>query len=118
VGIIRGSAKWMPSHIRINSVAPGYTESNILTESARKALESVGHIGQSSEYPATAVLYLHQKKSENGQTIYSDAGKFWDLERNIVGCSEYIFGPSTDECSSEYSDEQLSKAREALKIVI
>jgi hypothetical protein len=75
-------------------------------------------VGQSTEYPAIAALYLDQQKTENGQAIYSNAGKFWELERNIAACSEYVFGSSTDQSVTSFSDEQRSRVAETLKTVI
>jgi len=72
--------------IRINGIGPSWTETGIVPQSI---IDAVGREAvQSPDVVARSVLNLMASKA-HGEFIYSDRGKFWDLENGPRGLNAY-----------------------------
>ncbi|KAF2467295.1 NAD(P)-binding protein [Lindgomyces ingoldianus] len=73
--------------IRINSIAPSWTDTAIVP---RNVIPVIGEDGiQSADVVARSVIVLMADQDRHGEMIYSDRGKFWDIENGEVGLNRY-----------------------------
>ncbi|KAF2265986.1 NAD(P)-binding protein [Lojkania enalia] len=69
--------------VRINAIAPSWTDTGIISADL---IEAVGKENvQSPDVPARSVIALMADKNRHGQMIYSQNGKFWDIENGENG---------------------------------
>lgn len=73
--------------IRINGVAPGWTATNIMPPALRGVL---GDDIQSPDVVARSVLVLMADQKRHGELVYSDRGRYWDIENGERGVHRYI----------------------------
>lgn len=93
LGLLRSLYTTLHPHlpIRINAIAPGWTATGIVPPALIAALgpDAV----QSADVVAQSVVYLFaaQKNGEkcHGECVYSNRGKFWDIENGERGLNEY-----------------------------
>lgn len=98
-----------PVPIRVNAIAPGWTESGIV----RRALfESVGIVVQSADVPARSAVLLMADKKRQGELIYSCEGKLKEIENGVLlkTAREVVLGGREDG-----DGDVLRKAMELLK---
>jgi hypothetical protein len=95
LGLLRSLYTTLHPHfpIRINAIAPSWTATGIVPEALIAVLRE-GAV-QSPDVVARSVIYLFaSQKGEGGERqhgacIYSDRGKFWDVENGPRGLNEY-----------------------------
>lgn len=83
--------------IRINSVAPSWTATNIIPQ---ELLDVLGEATQTPDVVARSVTLLMADKQRHGQMIYSDRGIFTDIEsgeNGLDGLSKKMLGPGYTE---------------------
>ncbi|KAF2713368.1 NAD(P)-binding protein [Pleomassaria siparia CBS 279.74] len=75
--------------IRINAIAPSWTETGIVP---KKIISLLGPDGfQSPDVVARSVLYLFASPTTpHGQLVYSDKGRFWDTEGGEEGLIKHF----------------------------
>lgn len=73
--------------IRINALAPSWTATGIVPKAVFEALGE--GVVQSADVVARSVLVLMADKNRHGEMIYSDRGKFWDIENGEAGLNAY-----------------------------
>lgn len=69
--------------IRINAVAPSWTDTSILNPALLAALGEGNY--QSADVPARSVAVLMADKQRHGQLVYSERGHFKELENGPQG---------------------------------
>ena len=95
LGLLRSLYTTLHPHlpIRINAIAPSWTATGIVPAALIAALGE-GAV-QSADVVARSVIYLFaSEKGEGGEKqhgacVYSDKGKFWDIENGPRGLNEY-----------------------------
>lgn len=97
--------------IRINGIGPSWTETGIVPQAI---IDAVGREAvQSPDVVARSVINLMAGKA-HGEFIFSDRGKFWDLENGPRGLNAYAMKMIGDEYEPEEDAvEKLRKAAEA-----
>jgi hypothetical protein len=84
--------------IRINAIGPSWTETGIVPQAV---IDTIGRDNiQSPDVVARSVLNLMAGKA-HGEFVYSDRGKFWDLENGPNGLNSY----ATKMIGSDYKSE-------------
>lgn len=68
--------------IRINGIAPSWTESGILA--THEMFTEVGGLVQPASAVARSVALLMADQARNGQLIFSEAGRYWEVEDAIL----------------------------------
>lgn len=69
--------------IRINAIAPSWTDTGIIS---RAHLDAIGEGNyQSADVPARSVTLLMADKQRHGELVYSDCGRFVELENGVSG---------------------------------
>lgn len=84
------SAKKSP--IRINTLAPYWTDSKIVN---RDVLEAIGCAVQSPDVVARSASLLMADVSRQGQILYSDTGKVTEVEGAISQATKVAMGGAT-----------------------
>lgn len=69
--------------IRINAIAPSWTDTGIVPREVLAALGEGNY--QSADVVGRSVTFLMTDKERHGELIYSDRGKFMDLENGERG---------------------------------
>ncbi|ORY11030.1 hypothetical protein BCR34DRAFT_484745 [Clohesyomyces aquaticus] len=73
--------------IRINAIAPGWTDTAIIP---RPAISIIGEsLFQSADVVARSAILLMADKNRHGEMLYSDRGKYWDIEKGEAGLNAY-----------------------------
>ncbi|KAK5694148.1 hypothetical protein LTR97_009769 [Elasticomyces elasticus] len=67
--------------IRINSLAPGWTETGMVPKGV---VEAAGAATQSPDVVAKSAALLMASNSYQGTLIYSDRGKYWEIEETML----------------------------------
>ncbi|KAK5731819.1 hypothetical protein LTR17_011031 [Elasticomyces elasticus] len=67
--------------IRINSLAPGWTETGMVPKGV---VEAAGSFTQSPDIVAKSAALLMASNSYQGTLIYSDQGKYWEIENTML----------------------------------
>ncbi|KAF2750216.1 NAD(P)-binding protein [Sporormia fimetaria CBS 119925] len=84
--------------IRINAIGPSWTETGIVP---KEVIEALGRDAvQSPDVVARSVVNL-MAGTAHGEFIYSDRGKFWDIENGDKGLNAYAWKM----IGSEYTEE-------------
>jgi hypothetical protein len=96
--------------IRINGIGPSWTETGIVSQSV---IDTIGRDAiQSPDVVARSVLNLMAGPGKaHGEFIFSDRGKFWDLENGPRGLNAYARNMIGDEYVPEESAVEQLKAR-------
>lgn len=68
--------------IRINAIAPSWTVSRILD--THEMFEEVGGLVQPASAVAPSVALLMADEGRNGQLIFSERGRYWEIEEGIL----------------------------------
>ena len=68
--------------IRINGLAPAWTDTNIIP---RRLIDALGDQVQSADVVARSAVLLMADETRHGEMIFSDRGKFWDVENGDNG---------------------------------
>lgn len=80
--------------MRVNTIAPGWTETKMVS---KEMIDGAGLLTQSPEVVARSVAMLMVDESRQGQMIYSDQGKYWEIEENkLLKVAEEIQGPQVN----------------------
>lgn len=69
--------------IRINAIAPSWTDTGILSPAVLAAVGEGNY--QSADVPARSVTLLMADKQRHGELVYSERGHFKDLENGENG---------------------------------
>lgn len=69
--------------IRINAIAPSWTDTGILSPAVLAAVGEGNY--QSADVPARSVTVLMADKQRHGELVYSERGHFKDLENGKNG---------------------------------
>jgi hypothetical protein len=96
--------------IRINGIAPSWTATNIIPKAMYDAIGEDAI--QSPDVVARSVIVLMADKNRHGELIYSDRGKFWDVENGENG-----FGAYTQKMLGENYDREEGAVRKLRKMV-
>jgi NAD(P)-dependent dehydrogenase (short-subunit alcohol dehydrogenase family) len=72
----------LASKIRINAIAPSWTISKILD--THDLFEEVGGLVQPASAVAPSVAVLMADQGRNGQLIFSEKGRYWEVEEGIL----------------------------------
>lgn len=67
--------------IRINATAPHWTETGLVP---REIIEAAGGLVQTAEQVAPSVVVLMADQARNGQMVYSEGGRFWEIEEAVL----------------------------------
>ncbi|KAH7128526.1 hypothetical protein B0J11DRAFT_603834 [Dendryphion nanum] len=96
--------------IRINAVAPSWTSTSIIP---KELIAILGDTVQTPDVVARSVLVLMADKERHGQMIYSDRGRFTDIESGEDG----LLGFTRKMLGAGYSAEEegVKKMRAAIK---
>ncbi|KAF2639663.1 NAD(P)-binding protein [Massarina eburnea CBS 473.64] len=87
LGVLRALSALLPEHdlpIRINAISPSWTATAIIPEAFAKALEGVNSI-QTPDVAARSAVVCMADAKRNGECVYSEMGKFFELENGVVG---------------------------------
>lgn len=88
LGLMRSLVEQLPPvNVRINAIAPSWTDTKIVP---KEALERVGVTVQSTEVVARSVAVLAVDEARHGQTIYSSAGVYKEIERPVLKATREI----------------------------
>lgn len=102
--------------IRINSIAPSWTDTGILP---RKLITMVGQDKyQSPDFVARSAILLMADQTRHGELIYIDRGNFLEMENGALGfqaSTKKILGVEQDKDSVE--TQTWNRAQEMLKIM-
>ncbi|TKA80005.1 hypothetical protein B0A55_02086 [Friedmanniomyces simplex] len=79
--------------LRINSLAPGLTETGMVPKGV---VEAAGHATQSPDVVARSVALLMADETYQGKLIYSDQGKYWEMEDAMLKTVADIMGAGDD----------------------
>ncbi|KAJ5115236.1 hypothetical protein NUU61_000995 [Penicillium alfredii] len=82
VGLLRGMVSQLEGEIRINAVAPSWTDSAMIP---KPILESLGVTAQPAEAVARSVLFLFVDRARHGDVIYSWEGKYREVNNSGDG---------------------------------
>lgn len=88
--------------IRINAIAPSWTDTGIVPREVLVALGEGGY--QSADVVGRSVTLLMADPARHGELIYSDRGEFRDLENGEIG-----YHAHTKRMLSVKPDEELSE---------
>ncbi|KAF2849771.1 NAD(P)-binding protein [Plenodomus tracheiphilus IPT5] len=80
----------LPSPLRINAIAPSWTDTGILTPDVLAALGRGNY--QSADAVARSVVVLMADQMRRGKMVYSERGRFMDLEDGERGVSWVVRG--------------------------
>jgi NAD(P)-dependent dehydrogenase (short-subunit alcohol dehydrogenase family) len=72
----------LSSNIRVNAIAPSWTVSKILD--THDLFEEVGGLVQPASAVAPSVALLMADEERNGQLIFSEQGRYWEVEEAIL----------------------------------
>ncbi|KAF2193209.1 NAD(P)-binding protein [Zopfia rhizophila CBS 207.26] len=72
--------------IRVNAIAPSWTDTGILS---REMFAAMGDLVQPADVVARSVILLMADKNRHGEMIYSECGKFWEIEKGEDGLNQY-----------------------------
>jgi hypothetical protein len=72
-------------NLRINAVAPNYTDTGILPPAFTAA---IGDMAQPADAVARSVALLMADDKRNGECVYSEKGRFWETENGEMGYHE------------------------------
>lgn len=73
--------------IRINSIAPSWTNSGLVNEAL---CAKAGVASQGPEIPARSALVLMADKSRHGEMIHSGQGKYFELESHLLRAADDV----------------------------
>ncbi|KAK0265055.1 hypothetical protein LTR29_003443 [Friedmanniomyces endolithicus] len=79
--------------LRINALAPGWTETGMVPKGV---IEAAGQATQSPDVVARSVALLMADESYQGKLIYSNEGKYWEIEDAMLKTVVDIMGANDD----------------------
>ncbi|KAF9693063.1 hypothetical protein EKO04_008939 [Ascochyta lentis] len=84
LGLVRSLTSHLHPHlpIRINAIAPSWTDTGILSPAV---LAAIGENLQPADAPAQSVTVLMADKTRHGELVYSERGHYMDLENGEKG---------------------------------
>jgi NAD(P)-dependent dehydrogenase (short-subunit alcohol dehydrogenase family) len=85
LGMVRSLHKNPYFNLRVNAIAPSWTATSILPP---EFVASLGDIVQSPDVVARSVVLLMADKKRHGECIYSEKGRYWDVENGENGYHE------------------------------
>jgi NAD(P)-dependent dehydrogenase (short-subunit alcohol dehydrogenase family) len=95
LGLMRSLVDQLPSvKVRINAIAPSWTDTRIVP---KEALEKIGVKVQSTEVVAKSVAVLAVDEKRHGETIYSSAGVYKEIEGPVLKATSEILNEEVDE---------------------
>jgi NAD(P)-dependent dehydrogenase (short-subunit alcohol dehydrogenase family) len=74
-------------NLRINAVAPNYTDTGILPPAFTAA---IGDLAQPADAVARSVALLMADVKRDGECVYSEKGRFWETENGEKGYHETL----------------------------
>jgi NAD(P)-dependent dehydrogenase (short-subunit alcohol dehydrogenase family) len=93
LGLVRGlsqSVRAAGLPIRVNGLAPGWTITGMVPAHITPVIEATGMEAQGPEAVARSAALLMADSERNGQLIYSDRGKFYEIESVFRKATEEI----------------------------
>ncbi|OHE97715.1 short-chain dehydrogenase [Colletotrichum orchidophilum] len=92
----------LPVPIRINSLAPSWTKTGIVTE---KMATLTGLALNTPDHVARSAVILMNDSNRNGEMIFIDGGKYWEIEESLGGAGVGSFiGPTLPAGSDQGTD--------------
>lgn len=92
----------LPVPIRLNCLAPNWTKSGIVNE---EMVSLTGLALNTPEHVAQSAVLLMVDNNRNGEVIFIDGGKYWEIEESLGGAGVGSFvGPSLPAGSDEGTD--------------
>ncbi|KAK1087842.1 hypothetical protein LTR48_002203 [Friedmanniomyces endolithicus] len=79
--------------LRINALAPGWTETGMVPKGV---IEAAGQATQSPDVVARSVALLMADEAYQGKLIYSNQGKYWEIEDAMLKTVVDIMGANDD----------------------
>ncbi|KAF2996913.1 hypothetical protein E8E13_005896 [Curvularia kusanoi] len=118
LGLLRSLTHLSPSlPLRINAIAPSWTDTGIV---GRGVVAAIGKDNfQSADVPAQSVVLLMADSKKHGELVFSERGRFMDLENGKTGYQEFTArmlgreqGVSGEEAEGKKAFNDLSKMQE------
>ena len=94
LGLMRGLVDQLPANVRINAIAPSWTDTRIVP---REALAEIGVSVQGTEVVARSVGVLAVDESRCGETVYSSNGVYREIEGPVLRATREVIGEKVDE---------------------
>jgi len=89
LGLVRSLYKNPFFNLRINAVAPNWTATSIIPP---EFIASLGDMVQSADVVARSVALLMVDEKRNGECVYSEKGRYWEVENGERGFHERLKG--------------------------
>lgn len=82
LGMIRGMVARLEGKIRLNAVAPSWTDTGLVP---KEPIAALGVDVQDASAAARSVVLLFADRTRHGDVIYSRAGDYWEINRTEGG---------------------------------
>lgn len=93
LGLVRGLSEAVKAAglpIRVNGVAPSWTTTGMVPAHITPVIEASGFQAQTPDVVAHSAALLMADSQRNGQLIYSDRGRFFEIESRFQGLTKDI----------------------------
>ena len=99
-------------------MAPGITDTHILPAGFKERLDTVKVVTQSADYPAMAIMYLHQTASMHARSILVTNQKFREVEGGYEAAAGLMYGDAGSGRDYRSDPERTKVVKEMLQTVV
>lgn len=87
LGMLRGFGSRLEGKVRLNAVAPSWTDTGIIS---KEFMESLGTSTQAPAVVAKSVVHLFGQQKYHNEAIYSLDGKYWEINQGEHGLLQAV----------------------------